>query len=110
VHVERAAAHRREKRFRNLVPVRGPHQDLGAQGEYGRDLFVVEARRLTDRKAHRASRHLDRRLPHDAARRRTVGLRDDSGDLNDAALAKTIKGLERAGSERRCAEEQRALC
>jgi len=34
----------------------------------------------------------------------------DPGDLNDAALAKTIEGLERANGELRRAEEQSALC
>jgi len=37
-------------------------------------------------------------------------LRYHSHDLNDAALAKTVEGLERANREQRCPEEQRALC
>jgi len=36
-------------------------------------------------------------------------LRDDSHDLNDAALAKTVERLERANREQRRTEEQSAL-
>jgi hypothetical protein len=34
----------------------------------------------------------------------------DAGDLNDAALAKTVERLERADRELRRAEEKSALC
>jgi len=37
-------------------------------------------------------------------------LRDHTGDLNDAALAKTVECLKRTNRERRRAEEQSALC
>jgi len=37
-------------------------------------------------------------------------LRDDTGDLNYPAVAKTVECLKRANRERRSAEEQSALC
>jgi len=61
-------------------------------------------------RAERARRHFDGGLAHNAARGRTIGLRDHPHDLDDAALAKTVERLERANRELGRAEEESALC
>jgi hypothetical protein len=110
VNVQRAAAHGGEERFRDLVAIRRPDEELRAQGEDRADLLVIKARGLPDREAERASRDLYRGLAQDAARRGPIGLRYDPDDLNDPALAETIECLERADGELRRAQEESALC
>ena len=110
MHIQCAAAHGGEERLGDAVAVCGPDQDLRPKCQDRGQLLLVETRRLPYGKAHRARRDLHRGLAQYAARRGTIRLRHDSRDLNDPALAKTIKRLERAHREIWGAEEERPLC
>ena len=106
--VRRPAAHRVEERLWDLVPVGGPHEELGAQRQHGGDARPGEALRLDDREAERPRRPLHGGLARDATRSGTVGLGDDPRDGDDAVLAQPVERLERRHRERRRPQEDDA--
>ena len=106
--VQRAPVRRAEQLVGDPVPVGGPHQNLRSQRHERDERRRVQARRLEHRDFELPRGRLRRRLTQNAARSRTVGLRDDADDLDGAALAETVESLERPHGERRRAQEENA--
>ena len=110
MNVHGAPGHRIEQRLWDPVAVRRPDEQLRTEREQRRDRFRIEPLGLEHREPHLPGAPFDDGFADDPTRRRAVGLRDDTHDLDRPLLTQALERLERGHGELGSAEEQRALC